>query len=291
MVTDKMVEAAAIIKRLREEAGSTKFCEGLASVTTEDIAAIEAALSASDAEPVCTVAEIKAGGHRMLAPYPLDAINHLPLGTPLYAAPPAVSVKALEWDGMECRSSRGDLYSIHRLSENVWVARKNGTSISDWHGTEDAAKAAAQADYETRAALVSPADMSPVFTVAQIVDKIKDYGQDSLPTSEYRLACDDLIEAFEAMGASRVNTSQEPVNETPKSEHVIPEGWQLVPKEPTRSMAFAGINAVDRGQKYDRTSDPIFAADLAAFGDRGAVRAVQSYRAMLAAALKDASHE
>lgn len=53
---------------------------------------------------------------------------------------------------------------------------------------------------------------SPVFTIAQIVEKIKDYGQDSEPTSEYRLVCDDLVEAFEAMDAAPVNTSPDAVD-------------------------------------------------------------------------------
>ena len=69
-----------------------------------------------------------------------------------------------------------------------------------------------------------------------------------------------------------------------EAEQRVPEGWQLVPKQPTPAMAFTGINAVVRGQKYDTPSDPLFAADLAACnGDKGAVRSMQNYRAMLAA--------
>lgn len=71
------------------------------------------------------------------------------------------------------------------------------------------AKAQAEFDEYIRAALVSPADTSQVLTVAQIVAKIKDYGQDSLPESEYRLACDDLIEAFEALAAAPKEASHD----------------------------------------------------------------------------------
>lgn len=38
-------------------------------------------------EPVCTVSVIGAGGHRWLTPHPLNALDALPIGTPLYAAP------------------------------------------------------------------------------------------------------------------------------------------------------------------------------------------------------------
>lgn len=35
-------------------------------------------------KPVATVAEIGAGGMKFLAPYPIDALKNLPIGTPLY---------------------------------------------------------------------------------------------------------------------------------------------------------------------------------------------------------------
>ncbi|QNP78389.1 hypothetical protein [Agrobacterium tumefaciens] len=57
----------------------------------------EAALSA--AEPIATVAEMGAGGMRVLMPHPPGSADHLPIGTKLYAAPPApsVAVKAEEF--------------------------------------------------------------------------------------------------------------------------------------------------------------------------------------------------
>lgn len=38
-------------------------------------------------EPVCTVSVVGAGGHRWLTPHPLNALDAMPVGTPLYAAP------------------------------------------------------------------------------------------------------------------------------------------------------------------------------------------------------------
>lgn len=63
-------------------------------------AALEAALSA--AEPVATVAEMGVGGMRVLMPHPPGSADHLPIGTKLYAAPPApsVAVKADEIDAI-----------------------------------------------------------------------------------------------------------------------------------------------------------------------------------------------
>lgn len=55
------------------------------SQTTASVAVNEAGAVAQ--EPIATVAEIGAGGHRWLVPHPLSALDHLPIGTPLYAAP------------------------------------------------------------------------------------------------------------------------------------------------------------------------------------------------------------
>lgn len=62
-----------------------------------------------------------------------------------------VRVKALEWGSRwSARSSIGDLYEMHQLSTNVISVVKNGTALSGWETTVSAAKAAAQADYESR---------------------------------------------------------------------------------------------------------------------------------------------
>lgn len=65
----------------------------------------------------------------------------------------------------------------------------------------------------------------------------------------------------------------------------VPEGWKLVPVEPTPNMAFAGIHAVGKSKAYDKPGVPGYDRDLAACnGDVGAVRAMQSYRAQISAA-------
>jgi hypothetical protein len=53
-------------------------------------AALTAALARPAQEPVCTVSVIGAGGHRWLTPHPLNALDALPVGTPLYASPQPV---------------------------------------------------------------------------------------------------------------------------------------------------------------------------------------------------------
>lgn len=52
----------------------------------EVLRAAIAALRAAE-EPVATVAVIGAGGHRWLVPHPLNALDALPVGTPLYTTP------------------------------------------------------------------------------------------------------------------------------------------------------------------------------------------------------------
>lgn len=77
-------------------------------------AALETALSA--AEPIATVAEMGAGGMRVLMPHPPGSTDHLPIGAKLYAAPPAPSV-AVKLDSIAHR--------VHAL------ARMVGTSFFD----------------------------------------------------------------------------------------------------------------------------------------------------------------
>lgn len=121
-----------------------------------ETAGSEPALSA--AEPVATVAEMGAGGMRVLMPHPPGSADHLPIGTKLYAAPPvpSVAVKALEW-------RRGS--TQHRQVASVFdrpmyeVGIDNGRWywLHNWNGlalrrvdSENEAIAAAQADYEAR---------------------------------------------------------------------------------------------------------------------------------------------
>lgn len=107
---------------------------------------IEAALSA--AEPVTTVAEMGAGGMRVLMPHPPGSTDHLHIGTKLYAAPPAV--------------------------------------------------------------------------IKPIIDLIKEYSEDAMPDSEYRLACNDLVEAVSALSAQVQDVAGwRPIETAPKDESII----------------------------------------------------------------------
>jgi len=221
MVTDEQMIAAT-----KAYAGIDGKCRPAAMR-----AALEAALSASDAEPACTVAEIGAGGYRMLAPYPLDAINHLPVGTPLYAAPPApaVSVKGLAGGlATACALAR---IKYGNLDDDVdaELTRLEALSVSALNTSPEPA----------------------VFTVEQIIAKIEDYGQDSLPGSEYRQACDDLIEEFSGESSQRV---PEPAAKA------VPKGWQLVPVEPTLDMLEAGFHPTVNGPFVDHAWKAMLAA-------------------------------
>lgn len=217
MVTDKMLEAFYSKAEVTSRGTILHLAE-----------AIEAALSASDAEPVGWIWKSDIAERWQF----VSSLEKPSLGfTPsfearvqylrVYAAPPAVAVKALEWTDDEWPRAKCILgcYVINRDYRMVdLIVGHGGVSeimrarieLSKYASDADL-KAAAQADYEARvrAAIVSPADTSPVFTVAQIVEKIKDYGQDSMPTSEYRLACDDLVEAFEALAAATKEDSHD----------------------------------------------------------------------------------
>ncbi len=178
MVTDKMVDAFA-----------NSFWPTSSEIVidrngTYIRAALEAALTASGAEPVaflrpCRITFLSGEERDSLT----LAVKDDARAFPVYAVPPTVAVKAL---------APADVYKVLRS----WLT--SGSLNEDHLATIS----------REISALVSPADTSPVFTVAQIVEKIKDYGQDSMPTSEYRLACDDLVEAFEALAAAPKEASR-----------------------------------------------------------------------------------
>ncbi|SDJ25731.1 hypothetical protein SAMN05428983_0854 [Agrobacterium fabrum] len=123
----------------------------------------EAALSA--AEPVATVAEMGAGGMRVLMPHPPGSADHLPIGTKFYVAPPApsVAVKALEWKAHNEGFSHGRMhygtgafghwYGVSRVKAGCWgcVHHIDGKAVHlPMTESLEEAKAAAQADYEAR---------------------------------------------------------------------------------------------------------------------------------------------
>lgn len=77
-------------ERLYDEGGYKTVPEIIAEAIMAERERCEAAMSAAD--PVATVAEMGAGGMRVLMPHPPGSTDHLPIGTKLYAAPPAPSV-------------------------------------------------------------------------------------------------------------------------------------------------------------------------------------------------------
>ncbi len=68
---------------------------------------------------------------------------------------------------------------------------------------------------------------------------------------------------------------------------LLPDGYVMVPREPTPEMALAGINALVKSKKYDVPGVGSFDREMRACnGDVGAVRAMAVYRAMLSASPK-----
>lgn len=119
---------------------------------------------------------------------------------PLYAAPPApaVSVKEVIEKAIKIARKNGDMEVREDIQERSGFIR----------GMAYVSEAIAL-DLED----MLRADTSPepaVFTVEQIIAKIKDYGQDSFPGSEYRQACDDLIEEFSGDASQRVPETAAP---------------------------------------------------------------------------------
>lgn len=86
-----MITVDELAQEIRRVDGNHKLGAGaLAEALMPALTAAFAAMS----EPVCTVAEVGAGGHKWLAPYPIDALSNVPVGTPLYAAPQPAAVLA-----------------------------------------------------------------------------------------------------------------------------------------------------------------------------------------------------
>ncbi len=122
------------------------------------VSALEAALS-TDAEPVAEIVEANTPAAEL--PFGRDVkffgpIHKVPIGTKLYAAPPAPSlaVKDLEWDRIVLgeRDDIPGLKATNAINQSYYITERNGKF--DYQrksfSTLDEAKAAAQADYEAR---------------------------------------------------------------------------------------------------------------------------------------------
>lgn len=182
-ITDKMVEAA--MAEMNKPAPTEPKESIMRRVVT-------AALSAADAEPVkwpnrCNESAVEAlrylsdhdrpiGGEQHYNRAHLlqiaDEIERM-ASRPLYAAPPAVAVEALEW---RLKPGTNDLVAESQvgtygagLIHHNFVAILRRVDNDQWHdviiarGGLEVVKDAAQADYEARirSALVSPDDTSP----------------------------------------------------------------------------------------------------------------------------------
>ncbi len=116
------------------------------------------------------------------------------------------AVKKLEWQdtggGYEDRNSyaqtrigRYEAFEIRLRKETVYGwSRGSGDEKAD---SFEAAKAAAQADYEARILSALEPSAARDLALEEIIALCKDYAEDSQPDSEYRLACNDIIEAIQ----------------------------------------------------------------------------------------------
>ena len=149
MPTDKQIEAAA--KALEKEVRLKPWAKykDLASLA---LTAAEQAEPAPKAEPVATVAQICAVGQQWHSVYPQDALNNLPVGTPLYTAPPAPDERAVEalrvaLDALE--SAREQILKDYR----TWVA--DDTEAKPYYGQISRYDQVNAAIHEVEAALAA----------------------------------------------------------------------------------------------------------------------------------------
>lgn len=195
-------------------------------------AAIEAALSAAERElpyhcDVCTVA-----GH-----------GDAPCSPLCDRSAPSVAVKALEWNPFRADTPFGYYHiddQTDRSSEELngrppFLLSGSRLDLTR-HSTLEAAKAAAQADYEARIRSALSAQ----------VQDVADMPQSPWPASDWAIA---RIKELEGQA--------------------VPEGWKLVPVEPTEEMEKAG-------RKEAADCDDTYGSSL--------FSAAEIYRAMLAAA-------
>lgn len=207
MVTEKMIEAAR--DKFKELSGIQIYLPGEGTLDDFEqgryaalVAAIEAALS-TDAEPVKTV--------------------------------PAVAVKALRWKGPD---SYGEYHSLDGLWGYIIRCEDDGhwlTEVGDYFRSPEAAQAAAQADYEARVRSALSAQVQDVAEGKQLDLNI------SKEWFEKRAALegDNEIGAGSRKKTICIDPTPDEIAELFKIAHRIPEGWQLVPKNPTPEMITA----------------------------------------------------
>ncbi|WP_448786370.1 hypothetical protein [Brucella intermedia] len=115
---------------------------------------------------------------------------------------PGVGVKKLEWElvsGDYYAEGAGTHYNIYQTKPDLWnsVTVRPGNVRLATNVDLEAAKAAAQADYEARILSACEPSAARELALEEIIALCRDYSEDSQPDSEYRLACNDIIEAIQ----------------------------------------------------------------------------------------------
>ena len=216
-----------------------------------------------------SVLNIPSAGHASaeeLATTILDALSDV--------LTPAAAV--LNWENGEARSPLGDLYRVEGLSTNVWVTYWNGTALSGWRMSIERAKAEAQADYIRRSAFASFAaqEKQEAGETASIVPQhcsgtslgfdpgtlhVNKDGSGYIAISEYEFALEDdrcegengpegsthwivRLDASEITALRNFLNGVSPLVATQAQVPAIPDGWKLVPVEPTSFMIASAIS-------------------------------------------------
>lgn len=165
MVTDEMIEKA--VTEMARQDITFAHCDSTWQKRTIR-AALEAALSA--AEPIATVAEMGAGVMRVLMPHPPGSADHLPIGTKLYAAPPAPSVAVKALQAAEEELSRIDCVPMVTETRDTY-AQLELAKVYAGRGAHEARKAlsALSAQVQDVADLDTRMKAAGMYTVAEMM--------------------------------------------------------------------------------------------------------------------------
>jgi hypothetical protein len=194
----------------------------------------------------------------------------MPLIEAALAAAPAVAVKPLEWKGVQSSIGIDDhvqaitdfgVYRVYpevadKFSIRPYLMTPFHSGVQNFK-SEDEAKAAAQADYERRirSALVPVAAEPRMWFVKDFADGWIAFDNEA-----------DAKREVDATGAMMMLGYQFPVASPVAQATDVPEGWALVPKDPTLTMQKAGWREIDKQgfQTEDTEVAPIYRAMITA---------------------------